>query len=639
MDGTGERRTGPESGELVSLAERMGSLGAVRVGFVLVSLVFALLAPGTVEASAGELLLGWGAYLLLLLAPWAVSNASRRRAQWVIAASLLADGVFLAWIAYATGGVQSPLRFLAAVHVIAVTLLASYRTGLKLAAWHSLLYFVVLYGEAAAILPVREAASAVLPGEADFGTAAILQVSALWVVALVTAFCSAVNERELRAQKVDLEGLGDMVRAMDAGVQPSEVPEILLESLGAVFGFPRGVVLASRDGELEVMARRGTAEPSELPAGRDAIVERAWDRHATQLVREIDPEADPRLAALLPGARDILVVPLLVGQGFRLGVVALEHPMRRHHIKRWVVAFVERFATHAALTLHNAWLRDQLEQKLDENRALQRQLLAQNLELEVKVQERTQDLSESLRNLRVVDEQRQRLLARLVNAEEEERQRIAGDIHDDPIQKMVAASMRLQLLRKATTDPDQLDELEKLLGAVRGSIKSMRHLIFELRPHVLDEEGLGPAIEEYLDSIEGDFAYHVEDRLPGQPPAELRVVLYRLSQEALANVHKHARAEQVDVLLAEHDGGFLVRISDDGVGFSSTGKVRSARGHLGLTSMRERAEMAGGWCRLESLPGEGTTVEFWVPDSVPASFEDEAEGPDATVIPLTASTG
>jgi signal transduction histidine kinase len=639
MGATGGRRTGPQPGELVSLAERVGSLGAVRAGFVLVSLVFVLLAPGTVEAAPPELIVGSGAYLLLLFAPWAVARGSRRVAQWIVAATLLADGAFLAWIAFATGGVQSPLRFLAAVHVVAVTLLASYRTGLKLAAWHSLLYFVVLYAESAAILPVREVADEVLPGNADFGTAAMLQVSALWVVALVTAFCSAVNERELRAQKADLEGLGDMVRAMDGRAGPSEVPEILLESLCDVFGFSRGVVLASREGDLAVMAGRGAAEPLELPAGLDAVVERAWDRRGSELVRELDPRTDPRLGALLPGARDVLVVPLLVGQGFRLGVVALEHPTRRHHIKRWVVALVERYASHAALTLHTAWLREQLEQKLEENRALQQQLLAQNLELEVKVQERTQDLTESLRNLRVVDEQRQRLLARLVHAEEEERQRLAGDIHDDPIQKMVAASMRLQLLRKATSDPAQLDELEKLLGAVRGSIKSLRHLIFELRPHVLDEEGLGAAIEEYLESLEGEFEHRVEDQLSRQPPEELRVVLYRLSQEALANVRRHARAEQVDVLLAEHDGGFLVRISDDGVGFTSTGRLRSARGHLGLTSMRERAEMAGGWCRLESLPGEGTTVEFWVPAAVQAPSEDGDEDAGATVIPITASTG
>jgi signal transduction histidine kinase len=105
----------------------------------------------------------------------------------------------------------------------------------------------------------------------------------------------------------------------------------------------------------------------------------------------------------------------------------------------------------------------------------------------------------------------------------------------------------------------------------------------------------------------------VEDRLELERPSELRVVLYRMAQEALNNVHKHADAKTVHVLLEHRRGGYLLRINDDGVGFTAPASLRSERGHLGLTSMRERAAMAGGTCRLESLPGAGTTVEFWVP--------------------------
>lgn len=291
-----------------------------------------------------------------------------------------------------------------------------------------------------------------------------------------------------------------------------------------------------------------------------------------------------------------------------------------------MVVLVEQFATHGALTLQNAWLLDELERKLEENRALQHQLVSKNLDLEVKVAERTKDLTKSLQKIQSVDEQRRRLLARLVHAEEDERKRIAGDIHDDPIQKIVATSMRLQLMRHQLSDPEQLEVLDKLLSTVRSSIESLRHLIFELRPHALDQDGLGPALQDYLESIEADFEFKLEQRIEKEPPAELRVLLYRVAQEAITNIRKHARAERVHVLLTEQDGGFLVRIVDDGVGFTAPETLQSARGHLGVSAMRERAEMAGGWCQLRSLPGDGTTVEFWVPGVAPRAPEpSEAE--------------
>jgi signal transduction histidine kinase len=525
---------------------------------------------------------------------------------------------------------------------VAVTLLASYRTGLKIAAWHSLLFFVVMFAQAAELAPVHEGDPAALPGSGrDFVAVSILQIGALWVAALVTAACSAVNERELRAQKVDLDELSAVVRDLDGRRAAAEIPRILLESMCQVFGFGRGVVLASPGGDLAVMASHGAQTPVPSSSGLDGILERAWTERRTQLVRALDPERDPRLDALLPGARNVLVVPLLVEGSYRLGAIAVEYPNRRSHIKRWVVAVVEQFASHAALSLHNAWLRDQLEQRLEENRGLQQQLLAHNLELEVKVQERTRDLSKSLEELGVANEQRRRLLERLVHAEEEERQRIAGDLHDDPIQKMVAVSMRLQLLRRALAGTEHVDELEKSISVLRGTIESMRHMIFELRPHALDEEGLASALEELLESFDAEFEFRIEDELRTQPPEDVRVVLYRMAQEALGNVRKHARATGVVVHLSEEDGGFAVRIADDGVGFSPPARLHSERGHLGLTSLRERAEMTGGWCRVHSLPGEGTTVEFWVPAD-PARLATEraegaterAEGEPADVVPI-----
>jgi PAS domain S-box-containing protein len=209
--------------------------------------------------------------------------------------------------------------------------------------------------------------------------------------------------------------------------------------------------------------------------------------------------------------------------------------------------------------------------------------------------------------------ERRAVLAHLVSAGEEERRRIAGDIHDDSIQVMTAAGMRLQILRRSMDDPEQLQRLSELEQTIQLSISRLRHLIFELRPPALDNEGLSAALRAYLDEADetSGTSYQLDDRLTSQPSEETRVILYRIAQEVLTNVRKHAGAETAIVTLDARDGGYYVRVRDDGVGF--TPQLATARpGHLGLAAIRERAELAGGWLRIESAPNDGTTVEFWI---------------------------
>jgi signal transduction histidine kinase len=210
--------------------------------------------------------------------------------------------------------------------------------------------------------------------------------------------------------------------------------------------------------------------------------------------------------------------------------------------------------------------------------------------------------------------ERRALLAHLVAAAEEERARIAGDIHDDSIQAITAAGMRLQILRKSLQDSTHLALLDELEQTIQLSIARLRHLLFELRPPVLDNEGLSAAVEMYLHEAEGqgDTRYKLDDELTSQPSPDTRTILYRIIQEALTNVRKHARASSATVALREREGGYSVVVKDDGVGFVGDG-THSEPGHLGLASMRERATLAGGWLRIEAAPSEGTTVEAWVP--------------------------
>jgi PAS domain S-box-containing protein len=210
--------------------------------------------------------------------------------------------------------------------------------------------------------------------------------------------------------------------------------------------------------------------------------------------------------------------------------------------------------------------------------------------------------------------QRQRLFGRLVAAQEEERLRIASEIHDDTIQAMTATSLRMQQLRRHLTEPGQVELLAKLEDAVRESMVRLRRLMSDLRPVSLDRAGLAEAMRELLERLQeqGHIGFMFENHISTEPSGCARTALYRIAQEALANVERHSRATTVRVDLREVHGGCQVTITDDGRGFDP-GTDGSKPGHLGLTSMRERAQIAGGWWRIFCPPGGGTVVEFWLP--------------------------
>jgi PAS domain S-box-containing protein len=223
------------------------------------------------------------------------------------------------------------------------------------------------------------------------------------------------------------------------------------------------------------------------------------------------------------------------------------------------------------------------------------------------------DLNRTIEALRETDAQRRRLLARLVEVQEGERSRIAADFHDDTIQVMTAVGMRLEALRNRLQGEEERARVQSLEEGVTHAVARLRNLLFELRPRALDREGLVAAIRVYLShgGKHDGASYQVDSELLEEPPLETRVVLYRAAQEALANARKHADASNVRIEILQPNDGYLVRVIDDGTGFTSTGEGEP--GHLGLVTMRDRVELAGGWLRIDSAEGRGTTVEFWVP--------------------------
>jgi signal transduction histidine kinase len=184
------------------------------------------------------------------------------------------------------------------------------------------------------------------------------------------------------------------------------------------------------------------------------------------------------------------------------------------------------------------------------------------------------------------------------------------------VQVITAVGLRLHALRRQLTDPEQVALLDRLDQTVTDAVARLRRLMFDLRPPALERDGLATAVESWLSHAASDagFEYRVVDQLDEEPPEDQRVMVYRICAEALSNVRKHAVASTVAVTLETVDDGVLVEVQDDGVGFDVAASERGSEdGHIGLSAIRERCRMSGGWCRIESEQGKGTTVRFWIP--------------------------
>ncbi|MFG2592077.1 PAS domain S-box protein [Streptomyces sp. NPDC048438] len=237
----------------------------------------------------------------------------------------------------------------------------------------------------------------------------------------------------------------------------------------------------------------------------------------------------------------------------------------------------------------------------------------------------TRDMSERRAAQQALSERR-RLFNHLVQAQETERRRIAWDVHDDSIQAMVAVGMRLELLAERVSEAHSA-ELQRLDTTVREAIGRLRSLTFRLHPPGIDRHGLVEGLASHLDDVvrsSWGMAYSFDHQLDREPTPETAITIFRIVQEALLNVHKHARGSRVDVRVKSADGGILTQVMDDGTGEPMP--MDGIREHFGVIEMRERAETAGGWWSMHSRPGTGTTVEFWVPNPLPLTASEPTDG-------------
>jgi signal transduction histidine kinase len=207
----------------------------------------------------------------------------------------------------------------------------------------------------------------------------------------------------------------------------------------------------------------------------------------------------------------------------------------------------------------------------------------------------------------------------MLRAAEEERVRIATELHDDTVQVMAATLLSLDRFSSAIAAGDGVRMAAAVTAAretLNAAVDRTRRLTFELRPPLLEAQGLGSALRDLTEtaaaegSFEGSVAIDV-----GRYPELVETLTYRIAQEAITNVRKHAAAGHLWLVLREQDGSLIGEVRDDGHGFDVERALdRSAmRLHMGLDTMAERVRMAGGEVVITSAVGSGTTIGFRIP--------------------------
>ena len=310
--------------------------------------------------------------------------------------------------------------------------------------------------------------------------------------------------------------------------------------------------------------------------------------------------------------------------------------------KRRLMLMNKNFAQHTEEELKEAYEKaDSLRVELAVKREMEKYLIKRRNELEIRIKDAiktvqkadklitqvgvalgylTGDLQEVSLQLEGL-QQKQLLGLKIIKAQEEERQRVARDIHDGPAQMMSNVVLKAEICeRLIDSDPDKARmELQNLKKIMRDSLQDVRKIIYNLRPMSLDDLGLVPTLQRYVLTFQEETGISVSFITKGSQP-ELKPVIsltvFRIVQEALNNVAKHAKANTVVMQLEFLDENLRLFVYDDGVGFDTARlneRNEDVSSGFGLVSMRERIELLGGDMRISSEPGKGTRLNIIIP--------------------------
>jgi signal transduction histidine kinase len=320
--------------------------------------------------------------------------------------------------------------------------------------------------------------------------------------------------------------------------------------------------------------------PTEVGHSRDDIASRVVYQDLIFRADSTDGLAESARVLSFLGVSSAISVPWRAGEE-RLGLVAAYESTRPQGFSR-----------------EDAWV-------------LQKAALAAGLVWQLKLAE--SDLKETVDRLQTVDAARKMLLKTVSTAVDNERKRFASQLHDDALQKLTAAELQLQ--RLGDPGPPNHPALGQAQGLLGETEDALRRLLFEVRPPALESPGgLEESIRDRLAifrSLTGVEA-QLELDMPAELSYELKSMVFRQLAEAITNIEKHAVATKVQVSVSGNAGAIHGVVIDNGRGFV-VAERNNLPGHMGLLALRERALMAGGWYKIESQPGLGTRIEFWMP--------------------------
>lgn len=388
--------------------------------------------------------------------------------------------------------------------------------------------------------------------------------------------------RRLRTRREQARAIFEMASTLSATLSYERILDAVLD-VGAMglreFGsvaqrLVSMILLFTKDGLVVSASRRLTSrdEAARL-TGTRGVIAQALQTAESQTCD--DPKSDPELATFVAMHRCVtaVVVPLRAGfESYGVAVFGSPEPnvFTPDHLE-----LLAAVASQAIIALQNA----QLYQRLQEEKN------------------------------------------RIVDIEEDARKKLARDLHDGPTQSVAAIAMRLNFTRTLLKrNPGRVDdELEKIEELARKTTKEIRHMLFTLRPLVLETQGLAPALEQYVQKLrESDDSIEVileAGRLTDRVSKDVQGVIFYLIEEAVNNARKHAQARHIWVRLHENAKELLAEVRDDGVGFEVQAVQASydKRGSLGMINMNERAQLVNGTLAVASAPGQGTRVTLTMP--------------------------
>lgn len=362
------------------------------------------------------------------------------------------------------------------------------------------------------------------------------------------------------------------------------------------------------DGTGGVRKVLGTGKPEMMSdVSDDMLVAASRDEDHLRLMRQV-------------GIKSYMIVPL-VARGHTLGSISFITGESNRRFTEQDLAIAEILASRAAVAIDNARLYQEMH-KLNEdlerrvaNRTFELITANRRLEKEIEERQRTQtELQNSYSQLRA-------LASRLQTVREEERSRIARELHDELGQALTALKFDLSSLaaRLPRRNEPLRAEAQGMSNAIDATIKTVRRISTELRPGMLDDLGLAAAIEWQGQEFAARTGIETHVSLPEHdlaPNREQATALFRIFQETLTNVARHSEATRVDVQLELGDDAFHLRVRDNGRGFDQAEAL--AKRSLGILGMRERAELLGGVFEVESVIGQGTTVSVAMPLNYPS---------------------